>query len=106
MCCNACNPGEGVAEFAMDHNAMGNVTPVKTQGVCGSCWAFAALGAIESKNYITNPHQGLQSFSEQHLLDCNILGYSCYGGWTPNIISKWMGPLRVQPILEEDYEYT
>ena len=89
----------------MDHNELGNVTEVAKQGTCGSCWAFAVLAAMESKSYMANPHLGLQKFSEQHVLDCNILGYSCAGGWTPNIIPGWMGPLQRRPILEKDYPY-
>lgn len=41
---------------------------VKYQGQCGSCWAFAAIGAIEA---VTAIHSGTrQALSEQQIIDC------------------------------------
>ena len=40
---------------------------VKDQGSCGSCWAFAAVSAIEGRYYALTGDQ--EEFSEQELLD-------------------------------------
>lgn len=58
----------GPPEF--DWRSHGAVTEVLDQGFyCSCCWAFSAVGAIESHNYIRNGV--LKKFSEQNLIDCN-----------------------------------
>jgi C1A family cysteine protease len=55
---------------AFDWRAKGFVTPVKDQGYyCSCCWAFSAIGALESQLLIK--HAKNYSLSEQQLLDCN-----------------------------------
>ena len=51
--------------------------PAKDQGSCGSCWAFAAVGAIEG-NYSKNFGQKLV-FAEQQLVDCSSYTNGCRG---------------------------
>lgn len=45
------------------------ITPIQNQGDCGSCWAFAAIAALEAAYAIS--HRGSYiSASEQNLLNC------------------------------------
>lgn len=55
-----------------DHNGDNWMTPIRDQGLCGSCWAFAALGALESliKIHWNNPSLPVD-LSEQYLVSCS-----------------------------------
>lgn len=68
----------------VDWRAHGAVTHVKDQDVCGSCWAFASTGALESHYFIKSGH--LLSLSEQFLVDCTKQdgNNGCSGGWAEN----------------------
>jgi hypothetical protein len=53
------------------------VNPIRDQGQCGSCWAFGAIGAMESLIYI-NDGRGAD-LAEQWLVSCTGAG-DCGGG--------------------------
>lgn len=64
-------------------NRNGNfVTPVRDQGSCGSCWAFAAVAAVEARDAVFN---GIASpttdLSEQQVLSCSGAGDCVAGGY-------------------------
>lgn len=85
-------------EILLKHKLIGNSTPLtqskidwtpflnppKNQFYCGSCWAFASIAAVET-NYSIK-FGSSPSFSQQQLVDCDILNGGCRGGWPTNAL--------------------
>ncbi|XP_003743430.1 zingipain-1 [Galendromus occidentalis] len=93
---------------SLDYRETGIMTPVKSQGGCGSCYAFAATGALES--YIlrlsTNKNVDL---SEQDVVDCsyrkfmgNNMNGGCRGGHPTAVFDYYK---EKDVIMEDSYEY-
>ncbi|KAG3109951.1 hypothetical protein PI125_g10477 [Phytophthora idaei] len=56
------------------------VNPPGLQGQCGSCWAFASLGALEAAQCIANGDKKAPEYSEQQLVSCDTKDFGCNGG--------------------------
>lgn len=67
-----------------DWRELGKVTPVKNQGNCGSCYAFASIANMESAVLVAGG--GEYDFSENNVKECDWWATeyyhigSCYGG--------------------------
>ncbi|XP_045455792.1 uncharacterized protein LOC123665544 [Melitaea cinxia] len=64
-----------------DWRPRGAVSPVRYQGSCASCWAFAVAGAVEGALFVRT--RRLVPLSEQCLVDCAhpFGGNGCKGTW-------------------------
>nr|KAJ0194564.1 hypothetical protein LSAT_V11C800397510 [Lactuca sativa] len=101
---------EGLPED-FDWREKGAVTEVKTQGTCGSCWAFSTTGVIEGANFIATGN--LRNLSEQQLVDCDhtcdpsekdACDSGCSGGLMTNAYNYLINAGGIE--AEESYPYT
>ncbi|XP_075064255.1 cathepsin L-like proteinase [Mixophyes fleayi] len=87
---------------SVDWRESGCVAKVKNQGdFCGSCWAFATVGVIESRYCIKK--EELVLLSEQQLVDCDEANDGCCGG-DPATALKHV--TRYGVMKAKDYEYS
>ena len=89
------SPTATAVPAAFDWRQKGKVPAVRDQGGCGSCWAFAAVGAIEIRARIDGVASSPDA-SEQQMVDCvtQAAGYwsmGCDGGYIREWQSACMG---------------
>lgn len=86
----------------VDWRERNTVAKVRSQQSCNACWAFAAVGMIESINAITNSK--LERLSIQNIIDCAPFD-GCDGGNVCALLG-WMKSNRFKIHNENDYPLT
>jgi C1A family cysteine protease len=76
---------QGARPLRFDWRDYDQITEVRSQGTCGSCWIFAAIAAYEAAYLIATSQTNKQAVlhvSEQQILDCSFGETNCVaGGW-------------------------
>jgi len=80
------------------------VNAPRDQGMCGSCWAFSAVGNIEGQYAIKHNQQIV--FAPQQLVDCDHVDQDegCNGGFMESAFKYLEGTKGLE--AELDYRYT
>jgi len=87
----------------VDWRSKGAVTPIKNQGMCGSCWSFSATGNMEGQWFLSG--NSLVGLSEEELVQCDHNDcFGCSGGWMDKAFDWVMTNNGIDS--EADYAYT
>jgi C1A family cysteine protease len=101
---------------SFDWRTSGNVSGIRNQGSCGSCWAFGTTAIMESALSINT--QTSVDLSEQFLVSCNVASkntfcggkYSCAGGCEDaqdyHISDLGQGQTSIGAVLESQFPYS
>lgn len=81
-------------------------TPIRSQGMCGSCWAYSAGTLVEAKfatEYGDKYHGNLTHLSMQQMAECTVERYNqgCEGGWPVDTLNYVLNNAGV--CTEDDY---
>uniref|UniRef100_A0A7S2QDC9 Peptidase C1A papain C-terminal domain-containing protein n=1 Tax=Zooxanthella nutricula TaxID=1333877 RepID=A0A7S2QDC9_9DINO len=84
--------GGGALPESVDWRDTEAVQPVRDQGHCGSCWAFASVAALEGAWWVATGEP--LALSEQQLVDCSSFGSGCGSGYPQGALTY----LRRSPV--------
>jgi len=88
---------------SVDWRKAGALSPIKNQGRCGSCWAFATIEAVESALFLAETWPTpVRRLAVQPLLDCDSEDDAC-GGGNPALALTFLDAFG--DCTEADYPY-
>jgi len=97
------NPRMQEAPESHDWRTLGAVSSVKNQGICGSCWAFSAVGNLEGQHQIKFGGN-VVDLSPQQLVDCDKVDQGCNGGFMDQAFDYIKSAGGIEAL--SDYAYT
>uniref|UniRef100_H2ZLT0 Dipeptidyl peptidase 1 n=1 Tax=Ciona savignyi TaxID=51511 RepID=H2ZLT0_CIOSA len=84
-------------------NGQNFVSPVRNQGSCGSCYAFASMAMLEARIRIATNNTQTPVFSPQEVVSCSQYAQGCAGGFPFLIAGKYAHDFGV--VEEQCYPY-
>ncbi|KAG7198462.1 hypothetical protein KM043_005844 [Ampulex compressa] len=88
----------------LDWRERGVVSPVRSQGSCGACWAFSAVEVAETMYAIKNGSS--VSLSVQEMIDCaRNSNFGCEGGDICSLLA-WLTLSKIKIVPESTYPLT
>lgn len=78
----------------------GQISPIKNQGACGSCWSFSLTATLQDLLKLSGKNLDL---SQQYLVDCATNSFGCRGGYFD--AADFLVVPKGSP-LATDYPYT
>jgi C1A family cysteine protease len=99
-------PNKADLPASFDWRDATGLPPIRNQGGCGSCWAFATVGPLECDIKIRD--NDVVDLSEQWLVSCNHEGWGCAGGWFAHdyFLNATDACGQSGAVYESDYPYT
>ncbi len=101
FCTYPCTPGCILPDDFDWRNHLGQnwMTPIRAQGVCGSCYAFSAVGCVEGIYKVEQDNSALNpDLSEEYIVTDCIYPRGCNGGWHYAVL----GSIRSSGIVDEN----
>ena len=72
-----------------DVDGVNYVSPVRNQGSCGSCYAFASMAMIEARQRVASKNRVQLVLSTQDVVSCSEYAQGCEGGFPYLIAGKY-----------------
>lgn len=72
-----------------DQNGINFVSPIRSQGKCGSCYAFGSMAMLEARVRLLTNNSMNPVFSTQDIVSCSEYSQGCDGGFPYLIAGKY-----------------
>merc|ERR1712142_798301 len=73
------------------------VSPIRNQGTCGSCYAFASMALLEARLRLLSNNTVTPVFSTQDVVECSDYSQGCEGGFPYLVAGKYAQDFGVVP---------